>query len=142
VQRGACVAGVALLAVIAAGCSDGSGSAGTATGTTLAATSGNLRVTVSVTPTSTPPGAPVRFVIHATAANAPGLLSYQVEYGDGHSDQNVVAQVCRGGANPTQRETWRLTHRYERAGTFDAIVTVNAGCTPDRTDSEVSIRVR
>jgi hypothetical protein len=129
----------------AAACGDGSGSTGTSTGastgTTLAATSGNLQVMVSVAPMRTTTGAPVRFVIHATAAHAPGLLSYQVEYGDGTSDQNVVAQLCRGGSNPTQQETWRLTHRYERAGTFLARVTVTAGCTPDRTDSQVSIRV-
>jgi hypothetical protein len=133
---------VALLTVATAACGDGSGSTDTSTGTTLAATSGGLQVSTSVTPTRTTPGTPVRFVIHATAAQAPGLLSYQVEYGDGTSDQNVVAQVCRGGTIPPQRETWRLTHRYERAGRFLVRVTVAAGCTPDRTDNEVSIRVR
>jgi hypothetical protein len=138
----ACLAYVALVVGAAAACGDGSGSTAARTGTTLAATSGELQVAVSVTPTRTTPGAPVRFVIHATAANAPGLLSYQVEYGDGSSDQNVVAQLCRSGANPTQRETWRLTHRYERAGSFLARVTVTAGCTPDRTNSALTIRVR
>jgi hypothetical protein len=126
----------------ACACSGSSGSGAVSTGTTLATTSGSLQVTVSVSSTRTRPGAPVRFVIHATAVAAPGLLSYQVDYGDGDSDQNVVAQVCRAAPNPTEQDTWRLTHRYARAGTFAAAVSVAAGCTPDRTRSEVTIRVR
>jgi hypothetical protein len=103
--------------------------------------SGDLYVTMAVAPRRVVRGQLVRFLIHARQPAAPGPLSYQVEFGDGHSDQNVVAQVCRGGDVPTAVEDWQLDHRYARAGTYRATVTVLAGCTPNRAVGSVTIRV-
>lgn len=132
---------VLLLLVTAVACGDGRGADIEASAGKQTLRSGDLLVRLAVAPRRVVPRQPVRFVIHARQPAAPGPLSYQVDYGDGHTDENVVAQFCRGGDAPTETEDWQLDHRYAHDGTYRATVTVIAGCTPNRAVGTVTIRV-
>jgi hypothetical protein len=116
-------------------------SSSTATATQTAH-DGTLSVTLTAQPASgSGSDSAVDFVLRAEQPEAPGALAYQISYGDGATDQNVTAQVCRGGTNATARETWRLSHRYSRAGTYSVGATVTASCTPNRATAELSLTV-
>ena len=105
------------------------------------ATSGGLTVTLSATPASAPVGTSVQFTIKASESHAPGALVYQLQYGDGSSDQNTAPTTCRGGAASPAQQTWQLSHRYAKKGTFFARVTVKANCTPDQATATVTVTV-
>lgn len=83
----------------------------------------------------------MQFTIKASESHAPGALVYQVQYGDGSSDQNTAPTTCRGGPAPPLQQTWQLTHRYSKKGSFFAHVTVRANCTPDQASASVTITV-
>jgi hypothetical protein len=103
------------------------------------ATSGGLTVTMTAEPTRAKTGQSVEFVIDARETSAPGLLSYQITYGDGASDGNVVAQICRSPA--PAHTTWTLHHSYDTAGEFRPSVTVTANCTSDRATATLTLAV-
>ena len=83
----------------------------------------------------------MQFTIKASESHAPGALVYQVQYGDGSSDENTAPTTCRGGPAPPLQQTWQLTHRYSKKGSFFAHVTVRANCTPDQASASVTITV-
>ena len=99
-------------------------------------------MTLAATPSHSTAGAAVQFVITAREEHAPGMLGYQLSYGDGASDQNVVAEVCRGGTIGSAHDTWKLTHRYTTTGTFTASASVTANCTPDHAAPSTRVTVR
>ena len=109
---------------------------------TRTAHDGTLTVSFRAEPGRAGEGEPVGLVLHAEQPAAPGALAYQIDFGDGTTDQNVVAQVCRGGPTETARETWRFSHRYPRAGTYTVVATVSAGCTPNRAVAEIPVEIR
>lgn len=104
-------------------------------------TSGGLTVTLSATPASGPAGTTVRFTVQASESHAPGALVYQVQYGDGSSDQNTAPTTCKGGPAGPVQQTWQLTHRYGQKGSYFARVTVRANCTPDQASAGVTITI-
>jgi len=81
----------------------------------------------------------VQFTVKARESQAPGALGYQLDYGDGTSDRNVVAQFCRAEPAPADEETWQLSHRYSSAGRYTATVTVSANCTSDRATTTLNL---
>lgn len=103
------------------------------------ARSGDLTVTLTVSPAQASSGAAMQFTIAADETAAHGALAYRLTYGDGATDQNVVAQYCLGGAGAPQTQQWQLTHRYASAGRYSASVTVTANCTPDRATATVPV---
>jgi hypothetical protein len=113
----------------------------TTTGQTATATdtSGGLTITLSATPANAPAGTTVHFTIKASESRAPGALVYQLAYGDGTSDQNTAPTTCKGGPATPAQQTWQLTHRYAKKGSFFAHVTVKANCTPDQASASITL---
>jgi hypothetical protein len=114
-------------------------SSGSAASATTTATAGGLTITFTATPTQAKSGETVQFVVDAREQKAPGLLGYQIDYGDGVSDGNAVAQFCRSPA--PAHDTWKLQHAYTSVGAFHPSVTVTANCTPDHATATVAVTV-
>ena len=104
--------------------------------------SGGLRVDVSASPANSTTTDPVAFAIHATEERAPGALAYQIQYGDGSTDENLTPSSCRGGPVGPAEETWNTSHQYANAGMYSVTVTASAGCTSDRATATVVVSVR
>jgi len=93
-----------------------------------------LSVTLAVTPPRAVPGAPVAFTLSLAARAANGALGYMVRFGDGSSRANAIPMYCLAGPGRPEHATWRLVHRYARAGSYHVSVTGYANCGPDRTN--------
>lgn len=93
---------------------------------------GGLTVTLTVSQGSTTPGPPVGVTLNAQETAANGALGYQVSYGDGSGDQNVVPTLCTAGRGSPETQTWYLTHTYRAAGSYTITATVYVSCGHDR----------
>jgi PKD repeat protein len=81
----------------------------------------------------------VTFTIVASAANAPGALHYDVEYGDGSNDADAVPQYCVASPGPPASETWTLSHRYAAPGTYTVSVTVAVNCSAQSATATLTV---
>lgn len=69
------------------------------------------------------------------------MLSYDVAYGDGATDQNEVPEFCRAGPGQPVSQTWQLSHRYGQPRTYSVAATIQAGCTSDRGTATVTVTI-
>jgi hypothetical protein len=115
----------------AAGAGAGAHAAGPGASVSAASVSGQLLVTLAVTPVKAKAGATIGFTITATAGHATGGLGYQITYGDGRSDHNTVPKFCIGGTGAANQASWAVSHRYTSAGSYGASVRVYVNCGVD-----------
>jgi hypothetical protein len=104
--------------------------------------SGGLAVTLTAIPGRAKTGSPVEFNLTAYAPHAPGVIGYQLRYGDGTSTaQNTVPLICVAGKNSPTRQTWHLTHRYKAAGLYRVSASVFVNCTSDHAMATVTVSI-
>jgi PKD domain len=143
-RTASCVAGSAFLILLAAACGSGSGSSAQhhpEPHQRATASSGGLTITLTVTPLGGAGGRTVDVTAQAQESHAPGSLTYQVGYGDGAQAQNAAPLLCQSGSGGPAHDTWRLSHRYARSGTYRVSLTVHAACTPDAAQAAVTVPV-
>jgi hypothetical protein len=98
----------------------------------ITAASHGLVITLSVVPARAAPGTSVELYLSLAARAANGALGYVVRFGDGTRRANAIPMYCLAGPGRPEHETWRLAHRYARAGTYYISATGYANCGPDR----------
>lgn len=142
--RTACVGG-ATAADGSGGCAPGAVEAGAARsgGAEAVGRSGELRVTLAVTPTVARAGAAVRVTVVATDPHTQGALGYVVRYGDGATvDSSPVPQFCLAGAGRPAHQTWALTHHYRVHGRYAISATAHVNCTDESATALTRVVVR
>jgi hypothetical protein len=96
------------------------------------ATDGRLTVALSIQPVRAAPGATVEFSLIMADRAANGALGYVVRFGDGSSTANPIPMYCLAGHGRPEHQTWRLSHRYVRAGTYHISAAGYANCSTGR----------
>lgn len=102
--------------------------------------SGADTVEITASPPHPQAGGTVDFTVHAGATRARGALTYRIAFGDGSTASPPVPEFCLRRGQATS-QTWRLTHRYSRPGTFWVSVTVSAVCTPGSATARLALPV-
>jgi hypothetical protein len=101
----------------------------------ITATDGQVSVTLSIKPARAAAGATVEFSLSVAARAANGALGYVVSFGDGSTIANPIPMYCLAGPGRPEHQTWRLAHRYRRAGTYHVSATGYANCGGGRATS-------
>jgi len=107
--------------------------------TSTTTSSAGLSVALTVTPARAAPGVAVEFTVRLSARSAIGSLGYRLKFADGTSRANVVPQFCRAGPGSPEHETWRIAHRYTRAGVYHVSVSGYANCAPTHVADKLAV---
>ena len=101
-----------------------------------------LVLSLTVKPQPANVGAVVKFDLYLSATHAKGALGYVLQFGDGATSQNPVPMFCLAGLGRAAHETWQLSHRYARSGTFKIVASGYVNCGPGRISTSTRLLVR